>query len=328
MAEVHKKVTGIDSVEKVMLELYRFVKEPAKDAGIVRFVGNTHTGSVWDGAAFASDADNPLTGSSTGAGWFGTGSYIVVEPVDRYPGMDDNYSGSRWSAKFLMVPGTDDLLVQLATIGHWNHSTGKFTNDTPKTNEERWNDGGNPSGNGALYISACNSDTYNNGDANYSYIRLLIGEMNNSESNIFLEAAYVGGYIPADATNNTKPVCMLVRDPEGTTSNSTWAATSNNKAYVHNRCNNENDHSTIDLYESGLCRILKTDTYDDGATNATHTGQWVNYPSYLINTTQGCVMGWFGKHTHLTGHINRTDRLQDSDEEYMVVNDLMFRFKP
>ena len=224
MAEKHKIYSaGGGQWRDYMYAMWDFIHN--QQSGILQFVDDGGTKSVYLGAAFWNGVD-VLTASS-----FASGSYIVVEPTEAYPG------GGEWQVKFLCGnptgtgAGTGDMSVKMSFSGGWNATTNTdFASvATAVTDAEQLLKNVIAAAD-TIYISCSNSDTYDS-DKKYSYFRFLNWNQNSSEDEKF-EGVYAGGYIPADVTSDTRPSVLMCRLVTVLNTSDSWGQKTSRRGFV------------------------------------------------------------------------------------------------
>jgi len=346
MGEYHKKHSnsGASSalyLPNFMSALFAFVSssyETAPPQSVIRFAGNDMSGSVADGTTFATIADNPLTGSSAGDGWWGDESYIVLESVDQYPG------GGRWQCKVTLDTNGYDMYAQMSVIESWDAGVGisygnadfdstvsPITANTSSIGSQ-WNDSNAPNANAQWMFSTANMDTYNNGANSYSYFMWHIYEPTATEESKFLESGYVGGYIPVDVISDTRPACLLLRVPDARDYSTRWGDdTTGNRTNCRGSTSPDYDQAEKDLENAGYACIQNHYAglgVSSGVYMKDINGQWVNTPIYLISINAAAIKGHFGQYTFLAGGQERNDGIQDYAQKYVVINNMLFRWNP
>ena len=316
MAEKHSKVTiSTASWQFFLQKLHHFIH--TTQSGILQFVqegGNYAVksgGSFWNGSADVS------------SGFGSDGDYIVFEPVNEYPG------GGKWQCKFVAVDASDDetgeCTVEISWLGCYDTSEDDFpaANQTSgaltyavgyykMTTSDSW------------YFSCSNSDTYvsNAGTQTYTYFRVLLFDSSASENTKF-QGTYVGGYIPVEPNDDTKPVCIFTRIMSGQNSATYWADTDG----THCLAPGDYEHTT----EGGniSCNISQANLESYAWYSISRSGRWVNGPCAVLDASNLTTLGVFGEYTLLKGTGNgyqRADGAADSTADYKVAAELLFRW--
>lgn len=311
MGEKHQKyVMTTSGYDEAMYALYTFVSSSGQNA--VRFVNNSTAQAV---SSSLGKGGLPVTAN------FVSGSFIVVEPVNAMP------SGYRWQAR--ISRSTTDQRYNLSTIGGWDINSGSFLAVSgvtpPVTGEVVWNSNADALAiNNQWLFSSSDLDTYGASSTPATYFRAVRWIPTNVEGSQFgVSSFHIGGYIPTNVSANTNPVVALGGKPFIFNGASNWGystADGNNR----NRCNPDYNYSTTVLASSyAYTPDLGLSTYAKDV-----NGQWVNTPAFVNSVTAAAAMGYFGKYAFLIGNSGRADGQQDAAQEYMVVNDVMIRWKP
>ena len=323
MAEKHSRITVPSSPnwQKFLQPLFNFVH--STQSGILRFAQSTHDGSTYavkTGTGYWNGSDDL---SSSG---FGTdGNYIVIEPVNEYPG------GGRWQAKFVGVDVSDDevneLTVEVSWSGGYSTDGDDFAAANLTTGALTYAAGYyKPVAGDSWYFSCSNNDTYTNsaGTQTYTYFRILLYNAGSSENSKF-EGTYVGGYIPTEPDDDTKPVCIFTRIMAGQNSAAYWSDTDGTHClapanYTHASING---NVTVCIPEANNEKYFWH--------SLSRNGRWVNGPCSVLDTSNSTTLGVFGENTLLRGTGNsyqRADGAADSTGKYKVAADLLFRWNP
>ena len=207
MAEKHKIYGpgGIPNWGDFVYSIWDFVHN--QQTGILQFVDDGGTKSVYLGAAFW-DGVTALTAAS-----FTDGSYVVVEPVNAYPGT------GKWQVKLLAsdvstyTATTAKMSVKMSFSGGWNSTTNTDFASVSTAVTAALQVVQTSMGTGdSFYFSCSNLDTYTNsaGSQTYTYARFLVFDSSESENEKFV-GVYAGGYIPAELDNDDKPSVLMTR---------------------------------------------------------------------------------------------------------------------
>lgn len=311
MGEKHQKyVMTTSGYDEAMYALYTFVSSSGQNA--VRFVNGSTAQAVSSSAG---------KGGLPALANFVSGSFIVVEPVAAMP------SGYRWQVK--ISRSTSDQRYNLSTIGGYDITTNTFQAvggvTPPVTGEVIWNSNADALAiNNQWLFSSCDLDTYGASSISNAYLRAVRWIPTNAEGSQFgISSFHIGSYIPTNASANSNPVVALGGKPQGANLASSWGYATgdgNNR----NRCSPDYNYSTLNLASTyAYTPDLGLSTYAKDV-----NGQWVNTPAFINSITAAASMGYFGKYSFLLGNSGRADGQQDAAQEYMVVNDVMIRWKP
>ena len=310
MAEKHiLGSTGAGTTAEVMQQIY---------AAIVAYGSTTGIRLTVDGSTTATHNGTALGTPDGTVAWWGNNSYMVVEPVAAMPG------GGRWQCKIGRT-STNVLTSQWAPNGGWTVAAPTYAGLAVSA-VTTWNDGTPPGATATYYISMSNLETYAAGvdTYGYSYLRVLIRRSSAADDAQFVQGLYVGGYIPADPTTDTKPSVMLCGSPRQNGGSLSWSyATAN--ASCPNRAPTDNVHTYLDYANGGHC-------FTTGMLLTTYAksrdGKLTNKNLYLFGIAAACELGSFGPYTMWLGALTRTDNAPDASAEYLVVGELMIRWKP
>lgn len=323
MAEKHIAVASMNSVEAVFYEIYNFINTYANNNCGVRWADNDVTHAVsCDGATYSVPAN---------AAGVGDGSFMVIESESVMP------SGRRWQVRITVDTAGDDIDYQFAPRGGWDYinldygaTVGTWNGaGYPFSGWAQCNLGASPSNN-TLYMSISNLETYGSENIKCEYFRFLLRNAALAEGSQFREGIYVGGYIPFDPVGDTNPVVALSRIPAIATAVYSWGYVTLGTSNL-NRIAPDIDGSTINLNTSyAMVAGASFNGFAAGqeATKNTRSGQWVNTPLWIIDLSNYAMVGYTGKYSQLLGNKNRDDAAADASLEYLVVNDLMMRWKP
>ncbi len=289
--------------------IFTFVSSSA----VMRFVSDVAQSSQRSTDTGGAGAYN--TGTIAYTDW-GTNSFMVVEPVNTYPG------GGRWQAKILRA-STTVINIQVDFSGSWNNRT--FSTLACTSSATQWNKGSAPAAGDLMLITAANSDSYNGASMTYSYLRVLPHQTVAAEGSKFADGFYVGGYIPCLPNSDTRPACMLARIPKmGADLNNQWGALLNT---CLSRTPVEYAHTTLDLTTAGKCQVQGfTNLFNQMYTvepGTCESGSYVDTPMYLVRGSN--ILGAFDTYTMRCGANGRADGSVDSSGKWTVVNDIMMR---
>tara|TARA_R110000824_G_scaffold67377_7_gene174533 strand:+ start:1490 stop:2452 length:963 start_codon:yes stop_codon:yes gene_type:complete len=316
MAEKHSQVTiATQTWQYYLQQLWNFVQNT--QSGIVQFVTEGGNVAIKSGGAFHA-ADTDLS-----SGFGSDGDYIVIEPVNAYPG------GGKWQCKFVAVDVSDDetneCTVEVSWLGGYDTSADDFPAANQTSGALTYAVGYSKMASGdSWYFSCSNSDTYANnaGTQTYTYFRVLLFDSGASENTKF-QGTYVGGYIPTEVNDDTKPVCLFTRIMTGTDNGTAWSDSDGTHClapgdYIHS-INGGNISCTI--------------TQAGGETyswfSLSRSGRWVNGPCAVLDHSNDTTLGVFGEYTLLKGTGNsyqRPDGGMDGTSKYKVAAELLFRW--
>tara|TARA_R110000824_G_scaffold234072_17_gene422597 strand:- start:3114 stop:4079 length:966 start_codon:yes stop_codon:yes gene_type:complete len=317
MAEKHATVTvpASPTWQKFLQQLWNFVN--STQSGMIQFVTEGGNIAVKTDGGFWNGSDNLASG-------FGSDNdYIVIEPVNEYPG------GGKWQCKFKALDHdddeTDDCTVEVSWLGGYDTSADDFPGANQTSGALTYPVGYPKMASGdTWYFSCSNSDSYTNngGIQTYTYFRVLIFDSNGSENTRF-SGTYVGGYIPIEVNDDTKPVCLFTRIMIGIDNSSAWADNDS----THTLAPGDYAHSTSGGNVS--CTIpVSVNEYNFNFA-ISRSGNWVNGPMPVLDNANDTTLGVFGKYTLLRGTGNsyqRSDGASDSNNLYKVAGDTMFRW--
>jgi hypothetical protein len=309
MAEKHQ-IVAISAAEEnwqaFLQKLWDFVQNT--QSGIIQFPQDGSFYGVKSGGSVVTDV------SDLSAGFGSANDYIIIEPVNAYPG------GDKWQIKFESLSPSSataaNMSVTVCWLGGWTQASefgSNLTYTNPNAFEITFDD------TMSWYFSCCNTDTYvsSSGTQTYTYVRILL------RSGTFWYGVYCGGYIPTEPDSDTKPVIFLgnrvrvVGDGWGTA-----AAGSTNG----NRIPADFTHSVLGGNNQAGVNYYGTLTAQGYTTD--RSGNWVNRPCVVSDNVTQSTLGAFGRFTMLVGDTARTDGAADSNNEYLVVDDFMLRWKP
>ena len=323
MGEKHVKyIAAGTTTNEVMKDIFDFVSSSGQNA--VRFAYASTTAAVSSTLGY---------GGSPVLTNFASGSFMVIEPVATMP------SGYRWQVKIENI-STTQIGATMSTVGGWEGSTTKSfiaasTNNPPGitppvTDRIVWQNTAPVAGN-MYMISSCDLDTYGASAISNTYFRVLEWVPSAVEGSQFVQGLHVGGYIPTNQASNTNPVALIARSPTIAASNQTWGSVNISNTVTLNRVSSDYNFATTNLATTtAALQSVTSNTSLQGASTWARdiNGQWVNYPIFLFSSIAGATMGYYGKYSMLAGYSGRQDGQQDAAQEYMVVNDLMIRWKP
>jgi len=317
MAEKHQQVTvGTTTWQFFLQKVWEFVENTQAAANVLRFAeegGNIAVksgGSFWDG-----DAD-------LSSGFASDNDYMVVEPVNEYPG------GGRWQMK---IKSTDvstnsygNCSVEVSWLGGYDTSEDDFGSNLTTGTSRRPFYSSLDSTADSLYFSCSNTDSYINssGTQTYTYFRILRWD-NGAADDIRFDGTYVGGYIPNEPDDDDKPIVVYHRVMRGYWSGDYWG-----------------DSDSLDTgilpgnYEHTVCGG-NVSSFINSMDNAAHTGysltrsgNWSNGPVLINDYANTRTLGAWGKYTALKGDILRNSGATDAANEYLIGNDMVVRWKP
>ena len=329
MSEAHVNYTATDTVQKVMWAIFQFIDNggSGRSGAGVRWADNDITHAVNNASGFAA---NRAAVTGTGASYFAHNSYMVIESASQMP------SGRRWQVKIQYVVNSYDhyLKYDFAPRGGWAYGSENF-GAYPVTGLIQWNDSNNPPGGASTMVSCSNLDTYGSSSTPYEYFRVIIRLNGYADNSQFVRNSLrVGGYIPTDAVNDTNPACALAGKPGCNNEGNAWG-----RVGVSSNLNcipPDTDGSATDLglaNASGYVTSTGTSATAPGGdttvTDKTRAGQWVNFPAFLVSYNATATVGYFGKHDMFgINGPHRSDGTADANNEYMVVNNILIRWKP
>jgi len=318
MAEQHTAVSNSTATWQFFLQqLYTFVS--GTQSGIVRFASGSggYVGIKSGGTVQGTD-------HALASGFGSDNDYIIVEPVNEYPG------GDRWQMKFQGIDVSDDETSECSVEVSW---LGGFS----KANDDAGDPFGSNQTTGAKtiwasqkattadtwYFSCANSDTYQNsaGTQTYTYMRVLLYDAGASENAKF-NGTYCGGYIPNEPDNDTKPVVWFAKLIKGANSTNNWGdIDGTNTGLAPGNYAHDTGGGNISAYINTV-----SDTYT-GYGN-TRSGNWSNGPTLIIDNNNNTTLGAFGKFTQMVGDLDRNDGATDSNADYKVAADQVIRWNP
>jgi len=317
MAEKHAAVSVSTATwQYFMQQLWNFVENT--QTGILQFVQEGGNYAVKTGGAFWNGTDDL---SSTG--FSSDGDYIVIEPVNSYPG------GDKWQVKVVAIDVSDtqdfDSSVEVSWLGGYDTSandfgatyqtTGAITSwvkDTDLSTSDTW------------YFSCSDSDTYVNssGTQTYSYLRVLIYDSSQGDNNHF-RGFYCGGYIPTEPDNDTKPVVFFAKEVKQQDTANAWGSNSDTNT---GQLPGNYAHDTAGGNVSAFVNQINDDRY--AGYRLSRSGNWVNPPTLICDKNNERDLGVFGRFTMLGGNFDRTDGATDNNAEYLIANNTTIRWKP
>lgn len=301
---------GTGLTTDVMQSIYTFVNTHGSTCGL-RIAS--------DGGTYATHNGSALGTPDGTAGWWATAAnaYMVVEPVATMPG------GSRWQCKIIRN-STSVLQAVYAPLGGWTVAAPTYSG-LPVSAATQWNDGTAPGASCNTYISGSDLNTYSGGASAYTYLRVLGRRTANAEDGQWTYGLRIGGYVPHEPSADTKPSVMLCRTPTVNGGSASWSyATANSSC--PNRAPVDDVHTTTDYSSNGHCYV---NGQQAGTSARSRNGKWTNKRLYLYNIAGAYELGSFGPTYDMTvGNFGRSDAAADSGADYLVVNDLMVRWKP
>tara|TARA_R110002110_G_scaffold198887_1_gene409492 strand:+ start:68 stop:1015 length:948 start_codon:yes stop_codon:yes gene_type:complete len=313
MAEKHSAVSIPAATWGAYLRaIWNFVENT--QSGILQFVQEGGNYAVKTGGAFWNGSDD-LSSSGFGS----DNDYIVIEPVNSYPG------GDKWQVQIKALDVDDDEVaeatIEVSYLGGYDTGDEDFgSNQTSGTKAASAFNYQKFTTSDDWYISCSNSDTYvnNAGTQTYTYFRMLQKNDSSSDDGKF-EGWYVGGYIPVEPNSDTKPIVLLGGIVRMSTSAYFWGGTNCGECpgnFAHSAAGGTNNAVVNTLY----------DAYT--GYGVTRSGTWANGPVLILDDEDNCTLGVLGKYTALAGDLDRTSGATDSSAEYIVTNDIMSRWKP
>lgn len=312
MAETHEYVNVTTATWQYFLRrLWNFVKNT--QSGIVKFA----TDGIYYGIKSGGVIQTTDAGLQAG---FGTANdYIVIEPVNAYPG------GGKWQIMFKQgtfnSAAATQGYVNVSWLGGWTQAADGFGTVNMNTGDiNNWiHSGINMTTSDAWYLSCANSDSYMNssGSQSYTYMRALFYKNSNADGQKFA-GAYAGGYIPVEANNDTKPCVLLYGRNSGT--NAGWSLTAGGGGKISATYAHLSGSTT-----GNACINNVSDVYT--GYGMTRSGNWAHTPTIILDLAATRVMGSFGNYTQMVGQDNRQDSTCDTNKEYLVSSDQVFRWK-
>ena len=261
---------AVTTVQDIFYQIYNFIVKSGQT--VMEIVSQGGVPAIWNNSADVAIFANAAACVS--------GSYIVIGPTTANGGV-------KWQYKIVLVSTTGALTGQLAPDGGWTNAS-QFGAATV-TNATQINDGSNPTTAPLVYIG-CNTQSYNSGANTFSYFWTMIKDAGAAD-----QFAYVGGYVPAYPASDTKPVCLLARDPvltAGNNSVSTILTTSNNlnraaTEYAHSTTWNTNGYASMRPYDGA--------TAAPGANivNRDLAGNYLSQYLYLYTVSPAGMLGDF-----------------------------------
>ena len=314
MAEKHASVTfSTANWQYFLQQLWNFVKNT--QSGIVRFA----TDGSYYGIKSGGVIQTTDSGFSTG---FGTnGDYIVIEPVNAYPG------GGRWQITFRSDTFNSTSSAQGTVIaswlGGWTQAGDGFGTNVTSTISNWHHQTVTMTTSDVWYFSCSNSDTYSNanGSQSYTYIRCLLNRNLSSENTKFA-GVYMGGYVPTEPDYDTKPCVLFYNINSGNAgTGGYWCSSSGNAGkmpgnYAHN------------TFGGSIPALINTVSNANTGYGVSRSGNWVGTPVLILDYNNSKTLGAWGRYTQMTGQLSRTDATADAAAEYLVVADQVIRWKP
>lgn len=303
---------GTGLTADVMQGIYNFVNTNGSACGL-RIAS--------DGGTYATHNGSALGTPDGTVGWWATGAnaYLVIEPVDAMPG------GGRWQCKIIR---NSTLVLQSvwAPNGGWTVASQSYAGLACSA-VTQWNDGSAPGASCTHYISGSNLETYTAGNSTYgyTYFRIIGRRGGGTEDNQFVYGLYVGGYVPNEPTVDTKPSCMLARTPSLAGNALAWSYAVSNSNNL-NRAPVDDVHTVTDYTNNGVCFAS---AQMPGVYAKSRSGKWCGKTIYLYNMAGSYELGQFGAtYTMAGGYLSRADATPDGNNEYIVMNDMIMRWKP
>ena len=318
MAEKHAAVSNSTATWQFFLQkLYTFVS--GTQSGIVRFASGSggYVGVKSGGAVQVQDHGD------LSAGFGSDNDYIIVEPVNEYPG------GDRWQVKFQATDVSDDEVAECKAEVSWlggftkaNDDAGDPFGSNQTTPSQQWNYA-KPTTADTWYFSCANTDTYQNtaGTQTYTYMRVLLYD-NSAADDLKFGGSYCGGYIPNEPDNDTKPVVAFFKALRGYNSVHYWGdvdGTATGLApgnYAH------------DTGGGNISAFINSVSDNYTGFGSTRSGNWSNGPTIICDNNNNTTLGAFGKYTQMDGDLDRSSGATDSDAEYKVAGDQVIRWNP
>ena len=311
MAEKHQIVaiptTDDDNWQTFLQNLWAFVQNT--QSGIIQFPQDGSFYGVKSGGSVVTDV------SDLSAGFGSANDYIIIEPVNAYPG------GDKWQIKFESLSPTSgaatNMNVTVCWLGGWTQAS-EFGSNLTHTDTDPFDNLSSITTSMSWYFSCCNTDTYvsSSGTQTYTYVRILL------RNGTIWYGVYCGGYIPTEPDSDTKPVVLLARQVNNNLGASNWGTTS---ATSNNKIPADFAHSVLGGNNSAGTNILNP---SNQGWSTDRSGNWVNRPSIVLDNNTQSSLGAFGRFTMLLGDDARTPGAADSNNEYLVVDDFMLRWKP
>lgn len=311
MAEKHAAVSVTTATwQNFLQQLWNFVKNT--QGGIVKF--------ATDGSYYGIKSGGTIQTTDAGFGsGFGTnGDYIVIEPVNSYPG------GGKWQVMFkantFNSAAATACVVNVSWLGGWTQASDGFGTNQNTGDLQNWiHSAVSMTTSDTWYFSCSNSDTYNSSSGNqtYTYMRVLFYRNAATENSKFA-GAYAGGYIPNEPDSDSKPVVMFFGQNSG--NNTGWGLQSGGGRLPGNYAHNSSGATVLSFIGNA------SDVYT--GYGLSRSGNWVNVPTLILDYNNVKTLGAFGRYTQMTGHLSRVDGGADSNSEYLVSADQMFRWKP
>jgi hypothetical protein len=223
-----------------------------------------------------------------------------------------------WQAIIGIVHLTKDLWIDFAPEG--GYSSGDTFGAAVATGQQIWNDGQDPTSSAALYISSSDGDGYD-----YLCVRLF-------DAAACEEAFYVGGYIAAKPSANTKPRVSLVGKPyiQQAVTTGSWGYAAVAGANQKSRVPAEYTPITTSLVAAGYACIASVETAID-TTNLPrgkeYSGDYLMFPVWIC-ALAGFTLGHFGPNTMWAIDETRSMAETDNSGTLITFNDLAFRWAP
>lgn len=318
VGELHEEIFYAGTnVGEVPLATYDHTK-PAASNGQLRIVN--------DGSDDAIVLSGALGSTPSSASDFTIDDFIVVEPVEQYPGT------GRWQVAIIRT-NTNEISYLLAPDGGWSG-----TDVTPGNN---YGFGSNvhtdvlpfinaalPSS-GSLRLSSCNLDTYDSGTKRYTYFRIFSKPSGVTAAD---EALRVGGFIPTNITAETKPIVALSGQPTlYQTSSGRWSITTGIENPSSNACRTPYDFpARVRAMHGGdasaaTCAI-RGPNYNGYPTD--RSNQAIALTVRLVTGFDLHTIGTFGPNDMKSFATDIADYDDDGVPNYFNHQGLLFRWKP
>ena len=316
MAEKHAAVSvSTANWGYFMRQLWNFVENT--QSGIVQFVQEGGNYAVKTGGAFWNGTDD-----LSFTGFTSDNDYIVIEPVNSYPG------GDKWQVKVVAIDVSDvqefDSSVEVSWLGGYSTSTETFGSNQTTGAIASWIADTDLNTNDTWYFSCSNTDSYANssGIQTYTYLRVLIYDQSQADNNHF-RGFYCGGYIPTEPDNDTKPVVFFAKQIKQQSTSNSWGNVSDTNSGL---LPGNYAHDVAGGNVSAYVNSLNNDEF--AGYRLSRSGNWVNPPTLICDYNNEQDLGVFGRFTMLGGNYDRTDGATDNNAEYKIANNTTIRWKP
>lgn len=315
MPEFHllqNEPSSTDIEEKWLWGLFDFIQNSGQT--LFQLVDDTGTEpALYDGAV--ADFIDPSTVSAytdwPNVGASSNGSYMVIEPVAAcYPG------GGKWQAKLSVVSG--DLYSDVAHHGEgWTNAAQDF-GASLNTGNVRFS----PTFAAAphqFYHSASDLETYNGGADTSLYLRSFHRSGNTSSAGL-----YIGGYIPADPTEDTRPLLVLNGIPYmgGHTTAESWGEVDSGAAYGRTP-NAYTSPGPTGFVVAGVCGN-EDQNYSPGPAANDYAGNKPASTIFVVADSTWCL-GKLGPYTMMGCGVPNTGTQQGA---YLMLRDFCYRWNP